>query len=315
MPKDEPAISVIIVSYNTKELTLKCLASVYKETTAVSFETILIDNASIDNSAAAVAEQYPQVQVITLKENVGFAKANNLAAQYARGKYLLLLNPDTVIINNAVQKIFTFAQQNQEAGIWGGRTIYSDGSLNPTCCYGKTTPFSLFCKATGLARIFPNSVLFNPECFGSWHYNSVREVDIITGCFMLIKTSLWKQLGGFDPLFFMFGEEVDLCLRAKRLGYSPTFTPEAEIIHYVGASEVDKGNRWAKVFRAKATIIHKHWPQKYIGFGIRMLLFWAASRSAALTMLAMFAPEKFSSQKQIWSNVWQKRNEWQRGFS
>jgi N-acetylglucosaminyl-diphospho-decaprenol L-rhamnosyltransferase len=110
----------------------------------------------------------------------------------------------------------------------------------------------------------------------------------------------------------MFGEEVDLCFRAKKLGYSPTFTPEAEIIHYGEASEVDKGNRWAEVFCAKATIIHKHRPQKYIGFGIRMLLFWAASRSVALTTLALFAPEKFGSQKQIWSNVWQKRSEWQR---
>jgi GT2 family glycosyltransferase len=314
MIKGELDLSVIIVSYNTRKLTLACLESLYKETTNVNFETILVDNASEDDSVAAVAEEFPQVRVIALKENIGFARANNLASESACGRYLLLLNSDTVIINNAVEEILAFAQQNPKAGIWGGRTIFPDGSLNPTCCYGKMTPWSLFSRAIGLAAIFPNFNLFNPECFGSWQYDSIREVDIVTGCFMLIKTSIWKQIGGFDPLFFMYGEEANFCLCAKKLGYTPMFNPAAEIIHYGGASEKSKVNRWETIFRAKATIIRLNWSQRSVGFGIGMLLLWAASRAVVIKIFSVLAPKKFVTQRRKWTQVWRKRKEWQIGF-
>ncbi|MCP4607819.1 MAG: glycosyltransferase family 2 protein [Planctomycetes bacterium] len=314
MIKDELDLSVIIISYNTRKLTLECLESLYKETTNVNFETILVDNASDDDSVSAVKEEYPQVRVIALKENIGFARANNLACESACGKYLLLLNPDTIIINNATENILVFAQQNQEAGIWGGRTIFPDGSLNTTSCYGEMTPWSLFCRAFGLTAIFPNSSLFNSECFGSWQYDSVRQVSIVTGCFMLIRTSLWKQLEGFDPLFFMYGEEVDFCIRAKKLGYKPMFSPAAEIIHYGGASEKSKMVRSEKVFRAKATIIRKNWPKRSVGFGIWMLLLWVASRAVIMKIVSVVATKKHTAQREKWFHVWRKRKEWRKGF-
>ena len=114
MIKGELELSVIIISYNTRKLTLECLESLYKETADINFETILVDNASRDDSVSAVKEEYPQVRVIALKENIGFARANNLASESACGRYLLFLNPDTVIINNAVENILVFAQQNPE---------------------------------------------------------------------------------------------------------------------------------------------------------------------------------------------------------
>ncbi len=314
MINGELDISVIIISYNTRKLTLDCLESLYKETTNVNFETILVDNASEDNSVSAVKEEYPQVRLIALKENIGFARANNLASESACGRYLLLLNPDTIIINNAVENILLFAQQNQEAGIWGGRTIFPDGSLNTTSCYGEMTPWSLFCRAFGLTAIFPNSSLFNSECFGSWQYDSVRQVGIVTGCFMLIRSSLWKQLEGFDPLFFMYGEEVDFCLRAKILGYKPMFSPAAEIIHYGGASEESKMVRLEKVFRAKVTLIRKNWPTRSVGFGIWMLILWVASRAVIMKMISVVAPKKYVAQGEKWFHVWRKRKEWQKGF-
>jgi N-acetylglucosaminyl-diphospho-decaprenol L-rhamnosyltransferase len=314
MTKGEIELSIIIVSYNTKKLTLECLESLYKETNNVEFETILVDNASEDDSVSAVTEKFPQVRVIALQDNIGFARANNLACESAHGRYFLLLNPDTVIISNAIEKILNFARQNQKAGIWGGRTIFPDGSLNPTCCYGEMTPWSLFCRAIGLAAIFPNTTLFNPECFGSWKYDSVREVGIVTGCFMLISALLWKQLGGFDSLFFMYGEEVNFCLRAKELGYQPMFTPEAEIIHYGGASEESKLNRWEKIFRAKASLIRLHWPRKSVEFGIKMLLLWAASRVFMLKLISVLAPKRFITQREKWTRIWQTRKEWQKGF-
>ena len=131
---------------------------------------------------------------------------------------------------------------------------------------------------------------------------------------MLIRTSLWKQLEGFDPLFFMYGEEVDFCIRAKKLGYKPMFSPAAEIIHYGGASEKSKMVRSEKVFRAKATIIRKNWSKRSVGFGIWMLLLWVASRAVIMRTLSALAPKKFILQREKWTNVWRKRKEWQKGF-
>jgi hypothetical protein len=131
---------------------------------------------------------------------------------------------------------------------------------------------------------------------------------------MLIKRPLWEELKGFDPLFFMFGEEVDLCLRARKLGYMPMFNPEAQIIHYGGASEKVKLNRWEKIFRAKASIIRLHWSRKTRGFGIGMLVIWAASRAAAMNVLAALASRKFTPHREKWSEIWQRRKEWKEGF-
>ena len=112
--------------------------------------------------------------------------------------------------------------------------------MNATCCYGKMTPWSLLCRAFGLTFLFRNSKLFNSETFGAWDYNTARQVDIVTGCFLLIKHELWQKLGGFDPSFFMYGEEADFCLRLKRTGRKVYFYPEAQIIHIRGASVMKK---------------------------------------------------------------------------
>ena len=150
----------------------------------------MLYNNSNDNSILAIAELFPQVRLFAIRENLGFAAANNLAGEHARGDYLLLLNPDTVILNGATEELFEFAKRMPNAGIWGGRSVYPDGSLNPTSCYGNMTPWSLFCRAFGLTFLFRNSKLFNSETFGAWDYNTARQVDIVTGCFLLIKSAL-----------------------------------------------------------------------------------------------------------------------------
>jgi len=310
MTTNRPELSVIIVSYNTKQLTLECLRSLYEQTRKIDFETIVVDNASADGSAQAVTAEAPQVRLIALEKNIGFAAANNLAAKYTQGQYLLLLNPDTVIRNNAVEKLLTFARANRRAGIWGGRTIFGDGSLNPTCCYNKMTPWSLFCRAFGLSALFNRWEFFNPEDLGGWQYNSVRQVDIITGCFMLVKRPLWDDLAGFDPLFFMYGEEVDFCLRAADKGFRPLFTPEAEIVHYGGVSEPNDAVRSPKLFKAKTTLIRLHWPKLFAGFGVAMLRTWVAVRAAFFAVAGLVMRKRFRAQKEKWLKLWQSRKKW-----
>jgi GT2 family glycosyltransferase len=307
-------LSIIIVSYNTRQLTLECLRSVFEQTSNIDFEVIVIDNASSDDSANAIAEHFPQAQLIASKENHGFARANNIAAKNAGGDYLLLLNPDTVILKNAIVKLLEFARMHPEAGIYGGRTIFPDGIVNPTCCFGEITAWSMFCAAFGFSKILKNTALFNSESYGSWAYDTIKHVDIITGCFFMVKRDLWKQLNGFSTLFFMFGEEVDFCMRAKKLGYRPLFTPDAEIIHYGGASEPVKEDRLTKVLCARSTIIREHWPKYKIWWGLAMLLTRVRVNYMALAVLARFNSMKFDSQAKMWNTMWKRRNEWLKGW-
>lgn len=306
--RGSPLLSIIVVSYNTCAMTMACLASVMAETFDASFELIVVDNASIDGSAAAIAALCDQVRLIALTENIGFASANNLAARRARGEFLLLLNPDTVVLDNAIDRLATYATANPAAGIWGGRTLFGDGTLDPTSVWARMTPWSMTTRALGLDRAFPASAFFNPEGYGGWTRDSLRSVDIVTGCFLLIRTELWERLGGFDRAFFMYGEEADLCLRAAKLGARPLFVPTATIIHYGGASERTQAGKVEKLFRAKVTLMRRHWSAPARAFGKAMLAAWPLSRLIAATLLGR------RPQAALWREVWSRRTIWLAGY-
>jgi len=214
-----PLVSILVISYNTQAMTLACLASIAAET-RVPHEVIVLDNASPDGSASAIAERFPAMRLIASETNHGFARGNNIAAREARGRYLLLLNPDTVVLDHAIDRLVAFAERTPEAGIWGGRTVFADGRLNPMSVFADQTLWSVFCRTSGLALAFRGSPLFNPEEYGAWPRDAEREVDAVQGCFLLIRRDLWEALGGFDASFVMYGEEADLCRRARARGAS-----------------------------------------------------------------------------------------------
>jgi N-acetylglucosaminyl-diphospho-decaprenol L-rhamnosyltransferase len=306
-------LSIIVVSFNTQKYTLECLESVYRETDHINFEVILIDNASSDNTVQLVKANFPQVKLITSIHNHGFAKGNNIAAKEANGEYLLLLNPDTIVQNRAIEKLLAFAQENPGAGVYGGRTIFPDGSLNRSC-YSKSTLWSLICSVFGLTKIFPFSSFLNPVVFGSWKYNTIRNVDIISGCFLLIKKEIWDKLNGFNPLFFMYAEEVDLCLRAKQLGCDPLFYPEAEIIHYRGASESNRADKLIKTYRGEVTIIYEYWPKYKIFLGIKLYLLKVWLKSFYYNIFRFINTIKFSEPALEWEKIWRNRKIWVKGW-
>lgn len=296
-----------MISYNTREITLAALESFYAHAPQLDYEVIVVDNDSHDGSAEAIAARFPQARLIQPGENLGFAAANNHAAQFARGRRLLLLNPDTVHLDDATGALWRFAEQTPEGGIWGGRTLFADRSLNPTSCWGKMTVWSLFCVASGLTAAFRSSVFFNPEAYGGWRRDSVRAVDIVTGCFFLIDHDLWRALGGFDRTFFMYAEEADLCLRAARLGARPSITPDAAIVHYGGASEVSSSERVIKVMRGKATLMRKHWSRPAIILGTGLWHLWAFTHLLKGLLLG-------GEERKKWRIVWQRRPEWIAGY-
>jgi GT2 family glycosyltransferase len=309
------AISIIIVNYKTKDLTLDCLKSVYTECRQEDFEIILVDNNSNDGSAEAFHEQFPAIRFLLLDDNIGFARANNLATHYARGEYILLLNPDTVVLDNAIFRLLAFAKATPGAGIWGGRTVFGDRSLNPPSCWARMTLWSTFCALAGLRTLFPASRLLNPEGYGGWQRDTVREVDIVTGCFLLIRRTLWERLKGFDPIFFMYGEDADLCLRARALGYRPMITPDATIVHYASQSEWLPARKQMQLLAAALTLIDRHWQWPKRLAGRFLLRLFPYARVAGYWMLSQ-GPNKAKAARQleVWKAVLEQKQQWISGF-
>ena len=302
-------VSVLIISFNTCELTLGCLRSVQEQTRGVGYEVVVVDNASNDGSADAIAREFPSVRLVRLAENVGFARANNLAAKEARGRYLLLLNPDTVILDGAIQKAVAFADAHPRSGIVGGRTFFADRRLNYTSCHGAPTPWSQLCKGLGLSSLFRRSRWFDPESLGGWERDDVRKVDAVTGCFLLIRRPLWDELRGFDESFFMYGEDTDLCLRAGKLGAACMICPDCTLIHYGGSSERVRADKMVRLFRAKAQLFHKHWSPAAARFGVATLRMWAFTRMAALRVLSTLTPRRQEAYA-AWREVYSRRDQY-----
>jgi GT2 family glycosyltransferase len=174
------------------------------------------------------------------------------------------------------------------------------------------TPWSLFCSMTGLSLVFRDVEFFNAEALGGWRRDTVRLVDIVVGCFLMIRTSLWRQLGGFDTRYFMYGEEADLCLRAAGLGYTPMITPNAEIMHLVGASTSVRADKIILLWKAKATLIRDHWPKPLVPVGLAELWLHCAIRKVGSVAygLSTGRRDRFSA----WEKVWAARRDWLSGY-
>lgn len=314
-----PAVSIIVISYNTREMTIECLRSVFAETT-LPFEIVVVDNASTDGSAEAISEAfpadvYPNLTLLKEIKNHGFAPAHSVALPHCKAPWLLLLNPDTVILDKAIDNLFAFAHREPEARIWGGRTLYGDKTLNSTSCWHRMTLWTIFCRTAGMTGLFPGSEVFNQEAYGDWPRDSERTVDIVTGCFLLIHRETWNALGGFDPTFVMYGEEADLCLRARAQGARPRITPDATIIHYGGASEPVAADRIVRVLRAKAELIRRHVPRAQIRLASFVFRLFPLTRRYATSLggIVLGRPG-LKQQSKIWAEVWNRRSEWQAGF-
>lgn len=305
-------LSVIIVSYNTREMTLKAIETLYEHASDIDLQVIVWDNDSKDGTCDAIADAYPQVELHRSTENLGFAAGNNRAAEGATGEWLLLLNSDTEVLPGSIQNLLAFAKAHPEAGIVGGKTIFADGSLNATSCFNRMTVWSLLSYSVGLSMIMPNSP-FNPERSVSTRMDRVQQVDIVTGCFFLLKTELWRELGGFDLRYFMYAEETDLCLRAGKRGYKPMVTPEATIIHHGGASAISSGVKQQQSYRGKATIIRDHFGALRKQAGLAMLWLTVFNRHAAYSLLHKLGRPS-SDKAEMWKAVWQNRRDWLKGY-
>jgi len=219
---------------------LDALASIYDHLPPFPIEVIVVDNASADGSAAAVAERFPQVRLIANSDNTGYAKGNNQALEAAQGAYILLLNPDVILPQGGLERAIAFMEQTPGAGALGVKQVHPDGALQRSV-RGFPTPAAVFWEMIGLSRLLPRSHVFGAYRMTWFDYAHVAEVDQPMGTFLLLRREALERVGLLDEAFPIFFNEVDWCLRCKRAGWKIYFTPDVEILHYGGASTTQVG--------------------------------------------------------------------------
>jgi GT2 family glycosyltransferase len=203
-------------------------------------EVIVVDNASGDNSRELITSNFQEVQWIQLKKNIGFGKACNVGAASAHGKYLLLLNPDTIVSSSTLKNAVEFMEARPKAGLMGPKILNPDGTLQLSCRRSDPTPAVAFYYFSGLSRLFPKSKRFGRYNLTYMDENESAQVDVVSGSFMFMSLELFKTIGGFDERFFMYGEDIDLCFRIRQHGYEVWYYPTVEIVHLKGKSSAKR---------------------------------------------------------------------------
>ncbi len=266
-------LSVIIVNYNVKEFLLNSIASIKKAAENILHEIIVVDNASADGSIEALSKKFPDVKIIQNKENVGFGKANNQAIAEAKGEYVLLLNPDTLLKDNTITEMLKFMDERNDVGLATCKVLNPDGTLQLACRRSFPRPWVSFTKIIGLSKLFPHSKLFAKYNLTYLDENKTYEVDAVSGSFMFLRKKVLDEVGGFDPDFFMYGEDLDLCYRVKEKGWKVFYHPATEIIHYKGESTKRSSIDETRLFyNAMTLFVEKHFSSSWL---MKMLLKFA----------------------------------------
>jgi GT2 family glycosyltransferase len=277
-------LSIVIVNYNTETLLRSCLESVYAGANGTPFDICVVDNNSHDRSVEMVKSEFPEVKVIENASNVGFSKANNTAISQSSADYILLLNPDTLVIGDAVDRVMKYMDAHPKVGICGCKVLNKDQTLQLACRRSIPTPKVAFFRLSGLSRVFPNNQTVARYNLTYLNPDEPHEVDAVSGAFLMIRREAVDEIGLLDERFFMYGEELDWCLRAKRAGWTVMYHPDAEIIHYKGESTKSNCRKAALEFYRAMYLFHKkHFAQDcsaatnlliYTGIVFKALFSW-----------------------------------------
>ncbi|WP_150308255.1 glycosyltransferase family 2 protein [Planctomonas psychrotolerans] len=299
-------VGIVIVNYNTREATLACLKSIAATSEDLRVSVVVVDNASSDGSAPAFRES-TSATVIDSGGNLGFARAVNLGARALDTDYVLLLNPDTLMLPGSLRALLGFALEHPEYGVYGGRTLAPDGSLDPHSCWGAPTLWSTFCFGTGLSTFFKDSAVFDPESLGTWQRDTVREVDIVTGCLLLMTREDFLTVGGMDERYFLYGEDAEFSMRCSARGYRPVLVPEAVIVHENGGSSTSSdGSKMSMVLAGKVTLFRTLWSPPRATIAVALL--------HAGVLLRALLERATRRGARPWAGVWAKRARWSPGY-
>lgn len=255
-------LSIVIICWNDLHVIKDCLDSIYNKPRQIDFEVVISDNGSVDGSIAFIREHYPRVIVVENGTNLGFARGNNAGMKIARGEYVLILNPDTIIHGSALENLVAFADRHPEAGAFGCRVLNPDGSFQDPA-RPVPTPFGYLVSALHMRWLARISRVFDSDLYYGWDGQSERPIGFQSGCCLMVRGDLLKRLGGFDAQFFYHFEESDLCYRVWKSGASILFCPAAEITHLGGQSVGRFPIRFAlETYRSRYRFFHKHFGKR-----------------------------------------------------
>lgn len=267
-----PILSIIIVNYNSIDYLTQSLVSIYSSLVNFDYEIIVVDNNSNDGSAQFIKEYFTNVFLIPLNENLGFGRANNIAFTFSKGKYLLLLNPDTILQENTLQTIYDYMEQNPNVGICGCKILNPDGTLQLACRRGFPTPWVAFTKLFGLQKLFQKSKIFGIYNQTFRNPDESYFVDAVSGSFMFVRKEVVQQINGFDEDFFMYGEDLDFCYRASCLGWNIAYLHTTSIIHHKGRStQRSQIDEVEKFYEAMQIFAKKHFGRSSLFFSLLKL--------------------------------------------
>jgi len=282
-------LSIIIVSYEVKYFLEQCLFSVKeaikqleKEFAGLPIEVIVVDNASSDGTVDYLRKSFPSINFIPNKTNVGFGKANNQAIEKAKGRYILFLNPDTLLPEESLKNCLSFLESNATAGGLGVRMIDGSGKFLVESKRGFPTAWRSFCKLSGLSSLFPSSKVFTGYNMGHVKDEAVLPVEVLAGAFMMVRKEILEKIGGFDERFFMYAEDIDLSKRIKDAGFENYYLGTCTILHFKGESTRRDRMYIQMFYEAMNLYVKKH----YTGFGSGISV---AVMKAAIGLRSMFA--------------------------
>lgn len=282
-------LSIVIVNYNVKHFLEQCLLSVEKAIHQIDSEVFVVDNSSVDESCQMIREKFPWVKLIESKQNLGFSKGNNLALRKTNGKYILLLNPDTIVETDTFSKCIDFMESHDETGALGVKMIDGKGNFLPESKRALPTPIVSFYKIFGLTSLFPKSKIFARYYLGHLDKDKTNEIEILPGAFMFMRKSTLDKVGFLDEQFFMYGEDIDLSYRITKSGYKIHYYPETRIIHYKGESTKKGSLNYVMVFyQAMLIFAKKHFSKQNIAlfnFFIKIAIYFRASVSATKRLI------------------------------
>lgn len=251
-------VSILIVNYNTSHFVANCVSSIYEHTKGVDYEIIVVDNYYSEEERNKLRGD-DRYTLIELEGNLGFGQANNAAAKIAKGEYLFLLNPDTILINDAISILYKYISSHQSVGICGGN-LY-DVYMQPTHSYHRLYPSIISEMDFAFGQLFRRILYGKNSQFNTTSYPI--EVAMITGADLMIRQNIWARLQGFDSKFFMYCEDADLCFRCNHLGYKIVSIPDAHIQHLEGKSFIESEKRCRRVLEGRFTFFHKHYSPLY----------------------------------------------------
>lgn len=299
-----PSISVVIVSYNTRDMTLKCLDALYTNLAAIPAEVWLVDNASTDGTVADVQRDFPKVQVIANNRNVGFGTANNQAMRQASGKYILLLNTDAFVKPYTLATLIQYLDAHPETAAIGPRILNADGSLQHSC-HRFPSPLRTMCENLLLSAAFPNNSMVGD--LRNWPHDSECDVDFVIGACVLFRRSVLETIGLFDEEFFMYAEETDLFYRLKQAGHRTVFVPTAQCIHLGGGSGKEQSDRvFCEFRRGQEKFFRKHYGIFGLTWYRAWMIFGAALRILLFGTFAVLRPrQKVSATREVrnWARI------------